>query len=74
MILYVFVCFVYVCWDGGRVCRVQLVAGAMLVSASGFMLSDVTTDAILVERSKHEPRERHGSMQAVCYGVRFAGK
>lgn len=40
----------------------------------GFMLSDVTTDAILVERSKHEPIENRGSMQAIGYSVRFMGR
>lgn len=40
----------------------------------GFMLSDVTTDAILVERSKHEPAETRGSMQAIGYSVRFVGR
>lgn len=60
--------------DGVCICRVQLVAGARLLSTIGFMFSDVTTDAILVERSKREPRERRGSMQAIGYSVRFAGR
>ena len=45
-----------------------------LVSSMGFMLADVTTDAILVERSKHEPRETRGSMQAIGYSTRFIGR
>lgn len=52
---------------------VQLLAAALFISTGGFMFSDVTTDAILVERSKREPRETRGSMQAVGYSVRFAG-
>ncbi|CAM9557773.1 unnamed protein product [Ascophyllum nodosum] len=51
----------------------QLLACYSLVSTMGFMMSDVATDAILVERSKHEPRETRGSMQATGYTVRFLG-
>ncbi|CAM9568949.1 unnamed protein product [Hapterophycus canaliculatus] len=53
---------------------IQLLSAWALTSSMGFMLSDVTTDAILVERSKHEPRETRGSMQAVGYTVRFVGR
>ena len=53
---------------------IQLLAGWALTSSMGFMLSDVTTDAILVERSKHEPAATRGSMQAIGYSVRFVGR
>ncbi|CAM9970463.1 unnamed protein product, partial [Laminaria digitata] len=53
---------------------IQLLAGGALASSMGFMLADVTTDAILVERSKHEPRETRGSMQAIGYSTRFVGR
>ncbi|CAM9611590.1 unnamed protein product [Ectocarpus sp. 6 AP-2014] len=52
---------------------IQLLAVGSLIMSMGFMLSDVTTDAILVERSKHEPAETRGSMQAIGYSVRFVG-
>lgn len=44
------------------------------MSTSAFMLSDVVTDAILVERSKLEPHEKRGGMQAIGYSVRFVGR
>lgn len=53
---------------------IQMLAGGRFVSTVGFILSDVTTDAILVERSKHEARERRGSMQAIGYTTRFVGR
>eukprot|EP00903_Cladosiphon_okamuranus_P015035 g13911.t1 len=53
---------------------IQLLAGWSLTSSMGFMLSDVTTDAILVERSKHEPTSTRGSMQAIGYSTRFVGR
>ena len=53
---------------------IQMLAVWALTSSMGFMLSDVTTDAILVERSKHEPSATRGSMQAIGYSVRFVGR
>ncbi|KAG5189126.1 Biopterin transport-related protein BT1 [Tribonema minus] len=52
---------------------VQSVALLQLLGTCGFMMSDVTTDAIIVERSKNEPEETRGSMQATGYATRFCG-
>lgn len=55
-------------------CSIQVLAGGKFISTVGFMLSDVTTDAIVVERSKHEQEGKRGSMQAIGYSVRFTGR
>ena len=44
---------------------VQSIAAALFLATVGFMMSDVTTDAIIVERSKHEAEEDRGSMQVM---------
>jgi hypothetical protein len=41
------------------------IAGLLFLATVGFMMSDVTTDAIIVERSKHEPEGSKGSMQVM---------
>lgn len=39
----------------------------------GFLLSDVCTDAMIVERSKFEDLSHRGSYQSLAYTIRFAG-
>ena len=39
----------------------------------GLIQMDVMADTMCVQRSKLEPEERKGQMQANCYSIRFAG-
>jgi hypothetical protein len=43
------------------------------VFVTGFMLSDVVADAMLVERSSLEVPGRVGAMQGVAYVCRYVG-
>jgi hypothetical protein len=52
---------------------VRWIAALQLLGITGFMQAEVTSDAIMVERSKLEPEATRGSMQAVGYTLRFAG-
>ncbi|CAM9195436.1 unnamed protein product [Chrysoparadoxa australica] len=48
-------------------------ASLQFFGTCGYVLSDVTTDAIIVERSKHESEEDRGTMQATGYISRGFG-
>jgi hypothetical protein len=45
----------------------------VFVQTAGYMLADVMTDALIVERSRFETQEQRGTMQSKGYIVRFAG-
>ncbi len=45
----------------------------VFVQTAGYMLADVMTDALIVERSRFETEEKRGSMQSRGYIVRFFG-
>lgn len=45
----------------------------LFVGTTGIIMSDVSADTIVVERSKYEPEHKKGSAQATCYSVRFFG-
>eukprot|EP00612_Vaucheria_litorea_P000404 CAMPEP_0171455000 /NCGR_PEP_ID=MMETSP0945-20130129/2069_1 /TAXON_ID=109269 /ORGANISM="Vaucheria litorea, Strain CCMP2940" /LENGTH=592 /DNA_ID=CAMNT_0011980151 /DNA_START=81 /DNA_END=1859 /DNA_ORIENTATION=+ len=45
----------------------------LFISINGLIFSDVVTDAIVVERSRCEPENSKGSMQATGYASRFVG-
>lgn len=52
----------------------QMILGLSFVSAFGYVFSDVMTDAMLVEKSRHEPANtRKGNLQATAYVARFLG-
>ena len=43
----------------------------VFVMTSGYMLADVMTDALIVERSFYEPTEHKGSLQSLGYVIRL---
>ncbi|GMI02462.1 hypothetical protein TrVE_jg11960 [Triparma verrucosa] len=45
----------------------------LFIGTTGIIMSDVSADTIVVERSKYEPEHKKGSAQATCYSVRFFG-
>lgn len=45
----------------------------VFVQTAGYMLADVMTDALIVERSRYESQETRGTMQSRGYIVRFFG-
>mmetsp|Transcript_19579 Transcript_19579/g.23989 ORF Transcript_19579/g.23989 Transcript_19579/m.23989 type:complete len:714 (-) Transcript_19579:150-2291(-) len=45
----------------------------VFTQSAGYMLADVMTDALIVERSRYEPEETRGMMQSKAYFVRFMG-
>ena len=45
----------------------------VFVQTAGYMLADVMTDALIVERSRFETQESRGTMQSKGYIVRFFG-
>ena len=45
----------------------------MFIGTSAYLLSDVCTDTMAVERSKCEPPVRRGSFQTSCYTIRSFG-
>ena len=45
----------------------------VFLQTAGYMLADVMTDALIVERSQYEPLEQRGTMQSMGYIIRFFG-
>jgi hypothetical protein len=45
----------------------------VFLQTAGYMLADVMTDALIVERSRFESQEKRGTMQSKGYIVRFFG-
>ena len=52
---------------------IQICICFMFTQTAGFMLADVMTDALIVERSQYEPIHLKGTMQSQGYVVRFFG-
>jgi MFS family permease len=52
---------------------IQLCICLVFAQTAGYMLSDVMTDALIVERSRYETQEERGQMQSQGYIVRFFG-
>lgn len=53
--------------------NVILLAGCIFLGTLGLIQLDVMADTMCVERSKFEPDDTKGQMQASCYSIRFAG-
>ena len=53
--------------------NIQTLIALVFFSVCGYMLSDVMTDALVVERSKLEPTLMMGSIQATAYTLRYFG-
>ena len=51
----------------------KLLALCVFVGACGQIMVDVMCDTMCVQRSKFEPIDSKGQMQATCYSCRFAG-
>lgn len=45
----------------------------VFIQTAGYMLADVMTDALIVERSRYETQEKRGTMQSTGYVIRFFG-
>ena len=52
---------------------IQMCICLVFLQTAGYMLSDVMTDALIVERSRYESQENRGTMQSHGYVVRFFG-
>jgi MFS family permease len=52
---------------------VSMIVFLVFVQTTAYIMSDVMNDAMVVERSKHEPIESRGSFQATGYIARFFG-
>lgn len=52
---------------------IQMCIFLVFIQTAGYMLSDVMTDALIVERSRYETQENRGTMQSQGYVVRFFG-
>jgi MFS family permease len=50
-----------------------LLAVCIFLGTLGLIQMDVMADTMCVERSRFEPEDRRGQMQASCYSIRFAG-
>mmetsp|Transcript_11523 Transcript_11523/g.14959 ORF Transcript_11523/g.14959 Transcript_11523/m.14959 type:complete len:517 (-) Transcript_11523:204-1754(-) len=53
--------------------NIQWLTFLLFLGTVGYMMSDVMTDAIVVERSKYESEEARGNIQAQGYIIRFIG-
>jgi BT1 family len=52
---------------------IQLCILLVFAQTAGYMLADVMTDALIVERSRYETEETRGTMQSTGYIIRFFG-
>jgi len=52
---------------------IRLCIFLVFLQTAGYMLADVMTDALIVERSQYEPLEQRGTMQSMGYIIRFFG-
>lgn len=52
---------------------IQLTILLVFLQTVGYMLADVMTDALIVERSRYETQDTRGTMQSTGYVVRFFG-
>lgn len=53
--------------------NILLLAISVFISTVGIIQMDVMADTMCVERSRFEPEEHRGQMQASFYTIRFAG-
>lgn len=53
--------------------NVVYLATSIFLGTVGLIVMDVMVDTMCVQRSKFEPEESKGQMQASCYSIRFAG-
>ncbi len=53
--------------------NLMLLAVCIFMGTLGLIQMDVMADTMCVQRSKFEPEESKGQMQATCYSIRFAG-
>lgn len=53
--------------------NVVYLAISIFLGTVGLIVMDVMVDTMCVQRSKFEPEESKGQMQASCYSIRFAG-
>lgn len=52
---------------------IGLCISMVFLQTAGYMLADVMTDALIVERSRYETQETRGTMQSKGYIIRFFG-
>jgi hypothetical protein len=52
---------------------IKLVILLVFLQTAGYMLADVMTDALIVERSRYEDEDKRGTMQSTGYIIRFFG-
>ncbi len=52
---------------------IQLCILLVFTQTAGYMLADVMTDALIVERSRYETQDTRGTMQSQGYIIRFFG-
>jgi hypothetical protein len=52
---------------------IQLCIMLVFLQTAGYMLADVMTDALIVERSRFETEQTRGTMQSTGYVIRFFG-
>lgn len=52
---------------------IGMIISMVFVQTAGYMLADVMTDALIVERSRYETQESRGTMQSKGYIIRFFG-
>ena len=52
---------------------IGLCISLVFLQTAGYMLADVMTDALIVERSRYETQETRGTMQSKGYIIRFFG-
>jgi hypothetical protein len=50
-----------------------MLAACIFAGTLGLVQLDVMADTLCVERSKFEPDDIKGQMQASCYSIRFGG-
>ena len=53
--------------------NVQLLSLCLFLGTVGLIQMDVMADTLCVQRSKFEPEEKRGHLQAACYSIRFFG-
>ena len=52
---------------------IQMCIFLVFLQTAGYMLADVMTDALIVERSQYEPLDQRGTLQSKGYIIRFFG-
>lgn len=65
--------FAFILYAIANIDNVIYLSIAVFLGTLGLIMLDVMTDTMCVERSKFEPDESRGQMQASCYSIRFLG-